>query len=317
MKARKVRWWVKLGQSVTAAFTRNLGLKAVCLCSAVLVVAYQRSSAEEKTRTIAFAVDAQLPQDEVGRELMTPLPPNIKVTVQGSTGALDELAAKNPSVEVDLRDGRSTHVRFNPEQLGVPPGVRVKFVEPASFDLEWQTLIDRAIPIQSSVTGHVAEGYEVAKLSVDPETVELHGPASLVRVAQVARAAPFDITGLTAGNYQRQLALDPAPNRTHYLTHTSATVSVEIRRRLVTVSFPRTPVEVIGIAGAKVIPARVDVTVRGTPEVVGALQPELVVARVDASKVDATKHGSGVFPVVVDLAHATWEVQPPTVKVSY
>jgi YbbR domain-containing protein len=316
VKARKAPWWVKFGHAITGAFTRNLGLKAVCLCGALLVVAYQRSSSDEKTRTIAFTVDAQLPQDDIGRELMTPLPPNIKVTLKGSTNALDELAAKSPSVDIDLRDGRSSH-SFTAEQLQIPAGVAVKYIEPSSIDLEWQTLINRPIPIQSSVTGQVADGHEVAGLSVEPQTVDLRGPASLVRVTQVVRAAPFDITGLSAGTYQRQLALDPAPNRTHYLAHTSATVTVEIRRRLVTVSFPRTPVEVVGIAGAKVIPARVDVTVKGTPEVVGALQPELVVARVDISKVDTTKHGSGVFPVVVDLAHATSEVQPPTVKVSY
>jgi YbbR domain-containing protein len=302
---------------LTAAFTQNLAIKSFSMCAALLVVAYQRGSADEKTRTIPFSVDAQMPQEGSERELMTPLPPNIKVTVQGSTGALDELAAKNPSVEIDLRDGTLSHVHFNAEQLAVPPGVKVKFVDPPSFDLEWQTLINRPIPIQSSVTGQVADGNEVAKLSVEPPTVELRGPASLVRVTQVARAAPFDITGLTEGSYQRQLALDPPPNRTHYVNHASATVSVEIRRRLITVSFPRLPIEVVGIAGTKAIPAKVDVTVRGTPEVVRSLQQELVVPRVDASKLDTSKHGSQVLPVTVDLANATCEIQPPTVKVSF
>jgi YbbR domain-containing protein len=299
------------------AFTRDLPLKGMALACALLLVAYQRSSADEKTRTVAFAIDAQMPPDDTERELMTPLPPSIKVTVQGSSNALDELANKNPTVELDLRAGDKTQVRFDAEQFDVPLGVKIKLVDPPALDLEWQDVITRSVPIQSSVTGRVAEGHEVAKLSVEPETVKLRGASSLVRVTQLVRAAPFDITGLTEGTHQRQLALDPAPNRTHYVDQVSATVSVEIRRRLVTVSFPKLAVEVLGLAGAKVVPARVDVTVRGTPEVVGVLQPELVVPRVDASKVDSQKHGSAALPVGVDLSHAEAEVQPPSVKVSW
>lgn len=303
--------------TLRATFTENVGLKLFCFCSALLVVAYQRSQADEKARTIAFALNAQLPENDTQRELMTPLPPHIKVTVQGSTGVLEDLAASTPSVELDLRSGQQQYVEFDDDSFGLPPGVTVRLIDPPNLRLEWESIITRQVPVQSSVTGRVAEGHEVAKLSVEPERVSLRGPASLVRVTQVARVAPFDITGLSTGVYRRQLALDPAPSRTQYVDVSSVTVTVEIRRRQITVSFPRQPVEIVGIPGAKVIPTSVDVTVRGPPDVVKALQPEFVVPRVDATSLDTQKHGSAVLPVTVDLTRATAEIQPPTVKLSW
>src|SRR5690606_10032187 len=116
------------------------------------------------------------------------------------------------------------------------------------------------------------------------EQVQVRGPSSVVRVIQFVRAAPFDITGLSTGSYRRQLALDPAPNRTSYVDVNSATVTVDIRRRLVSSSFSALPVEIVGAPHASTIPSKVDVTVKGPPEVIRGLPAELVVPRVDLSE---------------------------------
>ncbi len=306
-----------LWDNIRQAFTANLGLKAVAFCAALVLVAYQRSQADERTRTIAFNVDAQLPAATKRRELMTTIPPNIRVTVQGSARALEELSSSSNSFELDLRDGSTQYVRFTPDRFRLPPGVRIKTIEPPGLELEWEDVITRPVPIQSSVTGVVAEGHEVALVRVEPETIDVTGPKNLVSVIQSVRVAPFDITGLSTGAYQRQLALDPPPARTNYAVGSNATVTVEIRRRLTTASFSRLAVEIVGTFDARTNPERVDVTVRGLPEVIRGLQPELVVPRVDLSQLDTSKPGSAVVRVVVDLSNAEAEIQPPTVKVDW
>lgn len=317
MKRRNVSLIRSIGIGLRNSFVQNAGLKGICLACALLLVAYQRSQEDERTRTVAFSIDAQLPGPGKRRELMTPIPPSVRVTVQGSTRALEELATATPSLELDLRDGRTSHVRLLPELFDLPPGVSVKLIEPTSLDFEWQDIITREVPVQCSVTGSAAEGHEVSKLTVEPDVVELSGPQGLVRVAQFVRVAPFDISGLATGTYNRTLALDSPPGRTNYADRQSVTVSVEIRRRLTASSFPRLAVEVVGVNPISVIPARVDVTVKGPPEVVARLVPELVIPRVDLSEIGPGKHGSIVLPVSVDLSNASAEIQPPTVKVTW
>jgi YbbR domain-containing protein len=299
------------------AFTANLGLKAVAFIAALVLVAYQRSQEDERTRTVPFSVDVQLPETSKRRELMTAIPPSIRVTVQGSLSALDELSNSSNNLELDLRKGNVDRVQFAPEGFRLPPGTRIKTIEPTGLDLEWQNIIEREVPVQTSVTGAVAEGHEVEATSVLPETVILVGPERLVNVTQSVRVAPFDLNGLASGRYERQLALDPPPDRTNYLDQTSVSVQVAVRRRLVIANFPKVPVEVVGTTSAFVTPQHVDVTVRGTPEIIAALHIELIVPRVDVSDQDTSKHGSVALPVVVDLSQAEAVIQPPSVKVTW
>lgn len=310
-------WFRRLSATVRSALLDNIGLKSICFASALLLVAYQRGQQDERTRTIAYNIDSQLPPESAQVELMTTLPPHVRVTVQGSARALDELTGSVTTLVLDLRNPKQDYVRFVPEMFDVPPGVTIKFIEPPGLDLEWQRVISRQVAIQPSVTGTVADGHEVARQTVEPEQVQVRGPRSVVRVIQFVRAAPFDITGLSTGSYRRQLALDPPPNRTSYVDTHSATVTVEIRRRLISSSFSGLSVEVVGAPNASAIPGKVDVTVKGPPEVIRGLSSKLVVPRVDLSEIDTSKHGSMVLPVLVDLNRADAEIQPPTVKVSW
>ncbi len=301
-----------------SAFTANLGLKAISFAAAVFLVAYQRSQEDERTRTVAFGLDVQLPDTTKRKELMTPIPPDIRVTVQGSLSALEELSSSSNTLELDLRSGAVEHVSFSPEQLKLPPGTRIKAIEPSSLDLDWQNVIEREVPLQTSVAGEVAPGHEVASAVVTPETTTLAGPEKVVDVVQSVRVAAFDVSGLSTGIYERQLAIDAAPNRMTYVGPTTVTVSVHIRRHMVTANFSKLVVQIVGGGTAiEVLPASVDVSVKGAPEVVNSLQPDLIVPRVDVTGLDTTKHGSAALPVVVDLSRVDVVTQPPTVKVSW
>lgn len=301
-----------------AAFTANLGLKAVSFAAAVFLVAYQRSQEDERTRTVAFGLDVQLPDATKLKELMTPIPPDIRVTVQGSLSALEELSGSSNTLELDLRSGAVEHVTFSPDQLKLPPGTRIKAIQPANLDLEWQNIIQREIPIQTSVAGEVAPGHELASAVVVPETTTLSGPEKAVDVIQSVRVAPFDLSGLSTGIYERQLALEAPPNRMTYVGPTTVTVSVHVRRHVITANFAKIVVQVVGGGTmVEVLPASVDVSVKGAPEVVNSLQPDLILPRVDVTGLDTSKHGSAALPVVVDLSRVEVITQPPTVKVSW
>jgi hypothetical protein len=300
-----------------SAFADHIGLKLVCLIFALALVGYQRSLEEKRTRTVTFQLDAQLPADSKKRQLMTTLPPVIRLTVEGSTRSLDQLVTSVSSVALDLRDGNLEQVVFQPSDFDIPSDVVIRSIEPERITLEWQDIITRAVPVQSSVTGNVAEGFEVSSLAVDPDSVELTGPASLVQVTQFSRVAPFDVTGLSEGNYRRLLALDPPPDHTNYAGPSSVAVSVEIRRRLVSQVFSEVPVQVIGIPNARSVPTSVVVTVVGPPEVVRGVTRDLLVPQAAVSEDEGERHGSKMVDVKVELSRAKAEIQPPRVKVNW
>jgi hypothetical protein len=322
MRKRSSGYMGRLARWLRAAFSENLGLKALSFVLALGLTAYQRGSEDEEQRTVPVDVILRLPSADARRELMTPPPPSIHVTVRGSTRALDQLTSAGiPAVEVDLRRGDAHQIAFEPEMFAVPPGVQVNIIDPATIDLEWQNVVERSVPIQASITGRVADGYTVQSVKVDPTSIAVMGPASLVEVMQFVRLAAFDVSGKTDGVYRHPLALDQPGQRIQYLGPASATVTVTIGRQLLQRKFARRAVTVIGPPRAKTEPKNVDVSLTGPPEVINGLRDEMIAPRVDVAGAGydpkEQRHASIVLPVRVDLRNVEIEIQPPTVSVSW
>lgn len=308
--------------SVRDALTQNLALKLLSLIFAFGLFAFLHAQEDRQQRTVPVNVILRLPPESAERELMTPIPASVYVTLRGSTRAIDSLMQSGiPPVEVDLHTGTRDTLVFDPKSFSVPHGLEITIIDPPSIPLEWQNVITRKVPVQASVTGKPAEGYIVkGEPSVDPNQVTVRGPEELVEVMQFVRLASFDVTGLTDGTYRRRIALDTPPSRVHILGAHAATMTVTIARRVSESRFANRPVEVIGLVGAYTVPRTVDVSVIGPPEVVHALRSDQVIARADVSQIQAVKsekHGSVTVKVTVDLAQAEVETQPPTVTVRW
>jgi YbbR domain-containing protein len=306
------------------ALLDNIGLKALSLAFAVGLFLYRQGQEDEQQRTVAAAVVLRLPPESAKRELMSPIPANVHITLRGSARALDNLIQVGvPPVEVDLREAQLDTLVFEPSMFNLPRGIDIVIIDPPSIPLEWQEVVTRKIPVQASITGTPAEGFVVkGEPQAEPEAITADGPENLVEVMQFARLAPFDVSGLSEGSYRRRLAIDAPPSRVSYLGPQSAAVTVVIARRVIEVRFARRRVEAVGVTQAVVYPREVDVTITGPPEVVRALRAEQIVPRADLRDVpglnlEAMRHGSVDVKVKVDLANAEAEIQPPSVTIKW
>ncbi len=306
---------------IKESFTENVGLKALSLGLAVGLFAFLYGQQDEQQRTIEVGVVTRPPPEDANRELMTQMPPTIHVTLRGPARALDELnQARIPPVEIDLRQGHRKQIVFDPSMFNVEDA-RITIIDPPSIDLDWEDVISRQIPVQASISGQPASGYVIkGEPEVDPPTITVRGPTSLIEVMQFARLAPFDVSGLSEGTHRRRIAIDAPPSRVRFIGPTSAAVSVVIARRLSEAKFENRPVEVVGVVGATVVPRTVDVTVVGPPEIVRALKADQVVPRADLTAIpelNLTRHGTAVVKLTVELVKAEAEIQPPSVNVRF
>jgi YbbR domain-containing protein len=309
---------------VRDSLTENLGLKALAMAFALGLFAFVHGQEEEQQRTVPVALVMRLPQTASERELMTPIPASIHVTLQGSARAIDNLLqAGIPPVEIDLRDGRRESVVFEESMFTLPPETKITIIDPSSIELTWEDVATRQIPIQAAITGQPADGYVVkGEPEVDPKTVTVSGPVSSIEVLQFARLSAFDVSGLSEGVHKRRLGIDSPPPRVKYLGPQAAQVSVSVTRRVSEVRFENRPIEIVGVVGGSVAPRTVDVVVAGPPEIVRALRPDQIVPVADLTKVEGLdlkelKHGSASVKVTLPLSHAEAELQPPVVNVKW
>jgi len=304
------------------SFSENIGLKALALTFALGLFAFLQGQTDEQQRTIPVPIVMRLPPESAERELMTPIPASIHVTLRGPARAIDRLIQTGiVPIEIDLREGHKESISFEPKAFSFPPETTITIIDPPSIDLEWEDVVTRQIPIQAAITGQPADGYIVkGEPDVDPTQLTVRGPVSVIEVMQFARLAAFDVSGLSEGTHRRRIAIDAPPVRARYIGPSAANVTVTVARRVSEAKFENRPIEVVGVPGAGSTPQRVDVTVTGAPEVIHALRPEQIIPRADLTKapnIDLKKHGSAAIKVTVELAHADAELQPPSVTVKW
>ncbi|WP_437315654.1 CdaR family protein [Sorangium sp. So ce385] len=305
-------------EALRSALLDNLGLKLLSITFALCLYAFIHG-AENAQRTLMLSVVLILPPESSHRQLMTQVADEVAVTVRGPRTQLDDLRAESlGTLRLDLRDGAKTRIDLDASMFHMPAGLVVDQIYPPTIELRWDDVVTRSIPVHVPRTGDTAQGFLVkGMISVEPPSVSARGPRSVVDVMQLARTAPFDISGLTEGTYQRQLALERPPKLVTYDVD-SVMATLEIGRELATRTFDRR-VEVVGIPRATVSPAVVQVRITGTPEDVGAVNPDSIVARVEpkAANLDLSQPGSDFLDVLVDVPRVTAEVNPAKVMVKW
>jgi len=290
---------LELGEKLKAAFTENLNLKFIAFVLALLLYSLFHG-AQDAQRTMTVNLVALMPPESVNRVLVSPIPPSVRLTLRGSRSALDDLHSDDIGyLQIDVRLGSEHRVTLDPGMVHVPPSVRVEQIDPPTIDLAWEDQVVRDVPIQVSVVGTPAPGFVVKGVPLaDPPTVRVRGPKSEVLVLQHVRADPFDVSGLTEGNFPRHLAIDRPTGRVlPDLATQSVLVTAEITREVVERPFVKVPVAVVGQAKGKGQPNEVDVRLVCPPEILRALRPEQVVPK-------ATVHStapSGSESIVVEV----------------
>ena len=295
-------------------FTQNLNLKVLSFGSALVLYSLV-PRAQDAQRSISASVVVQLPRDTGSRVLVDQTPPQVRLLLRGPIAALDDLHADDLTIQVQLTSTLERTVKLDSKMVHVPPSVRVEAFDPGSVELVWEDVITRDVPIQVSVLGAPAPGFMIKGAPVaEPAVVRAHGPKSEVLNLQYARAAAFEVNGLTEGSYPRQLLIDAPPPRVTY-DKNSVTVTTEVTREMVERPFIKLPVVVVGQGKAKTLPAEVDVRLVCPPEILRALRPEQVVPRVEEPSTEKT--GSEALPVIVQVDRCEVHVTPATVVVRW
>lgn len=193
-------WW-------TAPRFRHVLLEGViAFCLAFIVWLYIHSRAQETIDQVQIPVQVQLAaghRDQYSLEI--PGTPRITASFFGSTSRIRELRRKlqrgqvKVSIDYAIAEGRQQDASFNdtvrvePAQLAVPPGVTVELVDATrAIPVTVHRLIERSLPVKLDYTGEA----RVTQIKVEPVTVQVRGPKSVLDRAQAITTQPYAFTSL-------------------------------------------------------------------------------------------------------------------------
>jgi YbbR domain-containing protein len=181
-----IRWFINNMRTLLLAFA---------LAIAVWVTAVTSADPDE-VRDYPSAIPIEFIGQDAGLVITGALPKSVNVTMRAPHSVWNLLIEQEHAVRAvadltGLSEGEHTITVQIQTELGP---VRVISITPASFDLTLESLVTRHLPVELSITGNAAIGYEAGVPAMDPGEVILSGPESVVmQVKQVG--AVLDITG--------------------------------------------------------------------------------------------------------------------------
>ena len=192
---------------------RNLRtfLWSLLLALAVWLAAVTAADPDE-VRVYPSPVKIEVVGQDPGLIVDTALPKEVDLTLRAPQTVWNRLTARPDSIRAVLDlSGLSAGVHTVNVQIQVAERpVRIVSANPSSVTVRMEPLITKTVPLQSTVTGQPAIGFQPGQLSVDPKQVVLAGPQSLV--ARVTRVqVTVSISGIREGLDQSVdiHALDP------------------------------------------------------------------------------------------------------------
>jgi YbbR domain-containing protein len=152
--------------------SRNLGLKAVAL--ALAVAAWWFVAGESKV-LVSFTVPLEI--RNVPNELtMTNKPERqVEVRLSGPSSLLSGMRPSEISAGVDLSAARAGRQYFTLDDraVKVPPGIKVQRIFPPSIEVILDRTERRTVPVSARIGGGAAVRRRVAKVEIDPPSVEV------------------------------------------------------------------------------------------------------------------------------------------------
>jgi YbbR domain-containing protein len=264
---------------------RNLGLKVAALGLGTLLWFTISGQQVERTVSRVPVVYRNVP---TGLQITGDLTEAVTVHVRGTENQISRLQTDEVSAVVDLADAVAGQRRTFPlrtDQVAVPAGVEVMWVDPAEVTLTLETAGTAVLPINPAVEGQPAPGFAVSTIVVDPVSVTLAGPESRLRMATGATTEPVSIAGANA-SLTGVVAVSPMDAELRLREPLAARVTVTIvpESQVNARTFASRPVSLRNLGAgwqATALPADVTVSIRLTASAKDGIDERRVAPFVD------------------------------------
>lgn len=273
----------------------------------------------EETVERGLRVPLELQQFPAGLEIAGDAPSTVDVRVRGTATALSRVLPGEVVGVLDLHTARAGNRLFHltPEQVRAPFGVEVVQVAPSTVALSFENSASRLIPVVPSVDGRPAPGYIVGKVTVVPDSVEIVGAESAVKRVTEALTEPVLVNG-ARDRVQETVTvgvLDPA---VRLKTQRTATVAVQIMPAPLERTVRNRPVHLKNLnpnLSAVVVPLTVDVSLRGSRDVLNRIEPDDVTAYIDVAGLQAGEYNMLEVHAEVSRDAGVFRIEPKTIQV--
>lgn len=182
------------------ALTENWPVKVICFVFAVFLSELYRGTLLEKRYLV-------VPLTVKNESSLTPAeqyPTKVKVMLWGDAAATGSINEQDIVASIKISDINTEGTYQLPVEtrlIGTFPSLgNIEIsTEPAIITLRLAPSMRKQVPIMLSLRGIPADDYEITKSSLEPQTIEIEGPANLVEKVYSLNTEPFSVEARTHG----------------------------------------------------------------------------------------------------------------------
>ena len=170
---------------------------------------------------------------------------DIEVTVRGPRSRILELRTKNISRPVDLARAKpgTVVIKNDDNSIPLPSGINVLRLQPTNVTLLLDELIKKQFPISPITEGELASGFELQRISLDPDHLTISGPKSILDKSNGLKTYLIDLDDLDhSTTLQVHLNLDQ--EFFDLIGETIVTANITVREKMVEYTIKNIPVNV-------------------------------------------------------------------------
>lgn len=218
----------------------------------------------------------------------------VNLTVGGRWSELQRLGSNDlPALTVELSSQRPEEIiRLAPEQLRLPPGLKVIALDPSSVQIRMEPRATKLVSVRPVILGTPADGYKQGAVTVEPPQVSLTGPKSALDRIRFVLTDPIDLSGKSAPVEERVEPRYDSP-----LVKDSLSGPLKVRVAIETQEIEQTlraiPVTAVNTSYPTTIsPRAVEITVRGPKAIIDGISRDAILATIDMTAQDALPPGT-------------------------
>ena len=268
-------------RSIKGALTKNLTLKVTAIVATLalwFMVTTSHKVEVVKKLPLNYITSADLIVSADATR-------DVEVRFTGPRAFLQEVTQKSYLINIDFRDRKFGHVsyRLYPDLLKLPVGVKVTGFYPSEIATRLEKLKSRTVSVVPSFTGEIPYGYKLKSVNIEPKTVEVTGPESLVTRIEEVFTDVIDLSQITQP-MTRNIGIDPKyKEKFKSVSAENFSILLDVVPYMVSKTFSDIALRVVGSKAYLLAHNKVNVVVEGPKVLIDKLAMQDVRASVDLS----------------------------------
>src|SRR6266849_1289924 len=170
--------------------THNWHLKIVSL---ILSVMLWMAIANQASSEIGLDVPLEYRNIPSQLEITGDMTSTVQVRLRGSSNVIRDISGKDVSTTIDLSKMRQGEkiVALSPQNVQAPFGAEVIRVNPSSVRFNLERTMRKTVPVVPTISGQPSDGFEVGKVMIAPNKVEVEGPESRLNTLESIATVPI------------------------------------------------------------------------------------------------------------------------------